>query len=142
MICGFNDKGRSICYTGALKIVEPIDVHSPDMLALITKNGEFRFKLSDIDIIQFDSENVLDYVVYVKGMTFNVICDAKLDKQITADKLYSLWQTYLLVESLKLENFNERFKIAVDLLRKAEQNKNSLNKEKDDGDGKQESENL
>ena len=88
MICGFNDNGRSICYSGVLKISETIDTHnSPDMLALITKNGEFRFKLLDIDMIQFDSKDVLDYVIYVKGMTFNVICDAKSYKQITAYKL-------------------------------------------------------
>ena len=93
------------------------------MLALITKNGEFRFKLLDIDMIQFDSKDVLDYVIYVKGMTFNVICDAKSDKQITADKLYDLWSKRLLIESLKYENFNERIKTIARLLRKMTQNK-------------------
>ena len=124
MICGFNDNGRSICYSGVLKIPETIDTHnSPDMLALITKNGEFRFKLLDIDMIQFNSEDVLDYVIYVKGMTFNIICDVKSDKQITADKLYDLWQKRLLIESLKHENFNERIKTISRLLRKMTQNK-------------------
>ena len=110
------------------------------MLALITKTGEFRFKLSDIDMIQFDSEGVSDYVIYVKGMAFNVICDTKSDEQITADKLYTLWQKHLLVESLKRKSFNERFKMIASLLKEIAQNKDSLNKEKDNG--KQETEDL
>lgn len=49
MICGFNNNGTSICYSGVLKIPETIDTrNSPDMLALKTNNGEFRFKLMDI----------------------------------------------------------------------------------------------
>ena len=143
MICGFNNtKGRSICYSGVLKIPETIDTHnSPDMLALITKNGEFRFKLLDIDMIQFDSKDISDYVVYVKGMTFNVICDEKSNNKITANKLYNLWQKRLLIESLKYENFNERFKIAVNLLRKITQNKDPSDNEEKDNE-KQETENL
>ena len=137
MIC-LNDKGyNKPCYTGILKILGSADCC---MLALITKTGEFRFKLSDIDVIQFDSEGVSDYVVYVKGMAFNIICDAKSDEQITADKLYSLWQKYLLIESLKRKSFNERFKIMASLLKEIVQNKDSLNEEKDNG--RQETEDL
>ena len=137
MIC-LNDKGyNKPCYTGTLKILGSADCC---MLALITKTGEFRFKLSDIDMIQFDSEGVSDYVIYVKGMAFNVICDTKSDEQITADKLYTLWQKHLLVESLKRKSFNERFKMMASLLKEIAQNKDSLNKEKDNG--KQEIEDL
>ena len=137
MIC-LNDKGyNKPYYTGTLKILGSDCVY---MLALITKTGEFRFKLSDIDMIQFDSEGVSDYVIYVKGMAFNVICDAKSDEQITADKLYTLWQKYLLVESLKRKSFNERFKMIASLLKEIAQNKDSLNEEKDNG--RQETEDL
>ena len=137
MIC-LNDKGyNKPCYTGTLKILGSADCC---MLALITKTGEFRFKLSDIDMIQFDSEGVSDYVIYVKGMAFNVICDTKSDEQITADKLYTLWQKHLLMESLKRKSFNERFKMIASLLKEIAQNKDSLNKEKDNG--KQETEDL
>ena len=137
MIC-LNDKGyNKPCYTGTLKILGSADCC---MLSLITKTGEFRFKLSDIDVIQFDSEGVSDYVVYVKGMAFNVICDTKSDEQITADKLYTLWQKHLLVESLKRKSFNERFKMIANLLKEIAQNKDSLNKEKDNG--RQETEDL
>lgn len=131
MICGFNNNCTSICYSGVLKIPETIDTHnSPDMLALKTNNGEFRFKLMDIDMIQFNSEDVLDYVIYVKGMSFNVICDAESDHQITAHRLYDLWQKHLLIESLKCENFNERIKSIARLLRKMTQNKDLSNEEK------------
>ena len=109
MIC-INDRGGyNTCHTGTLKILSlDYDVY---MLAFTTKSGEFRFKLSDIDMIQIDSEDALDYVIYVKGMAFNVICDAKSDEQITANKLYNLLQKYLSVESLKRKSFNERFNL-------------------------------
>lgn len=66
--------------------------------------------MSDIDMIQIDSQDALDYVIYVKGMAFNVICDAKSDKRITADKLYNLWRKHLLTESLERKDFIKRFK--------------------------------
>ena len=113
----------TINHAGTLKILGSNCVY---MLAFITKTGEFRFKLSDIDMIQFDSEGVSDYVIYVKGMAFNVICDTKSDEQITADKLYTLWQKYLLVESLKRKSFNERFKMIASLLKEIAQNKDSF----------------
>ena len=115
---------------GTLRILSlDYDVY---MLAFTTKSSEFRFKLSDIDMIQIDPECALDYVIYVKGMAFNVICDAKSDEQITANKLYSVWQKHLSVESLKRKNFNKRFnKMIVNLL---------MNKEKDNG--RQETEDL
>ena len=137
MIC-LNDKGyNKPCYTGVLKILGSADCC---ILALITKTGEFRFKLSDIDVIQFDSEGVSDYIIYVKGMAFNVICDANSDEQITADKLYTLWQKHLLIESLKRKSFNERFKMVASLLKEIASNKDSLNEEKDNG--RQETEDL
>ena len=128
MICINNDRGGyNTCYKGTLRILSLYyDVY---MLAFTTKSSEFRFKLSDIDIIQIDSED--DYVIYVKGMAFNVICDAKSDKQITADKLYSVWQKHLSVESLKRKNFNKRFEMIANLL---------MNEEKDNG--RQETEDL
>ena len=122
MIC-INDRGSyNTCYTGTLKILSlDYDVY---MLAFMTKSSEFRFKLSDIDMIQVDPDDGLDCVIYVKGMVFNVICDAKSDKQITADKLYALWQKYLSIESLKRKNFDKRFKMIANLL---------MNEEKNDG---------
>lgn len=81
-------------------------------------------------MIQFNSEDVSDYVIYVKGMTFNVICDAQSDNQITYNRLYDLWQKHLLIESLKRENFNERIKTIARLLRKMTQNKDLSNEEK------------
>lgn len=129
MICINNKGGYNTCHTGTLKILSlDYDVY---MLAFTTKNSEFRFKLSDIDMIQIDSKDALDYVIYVKGMAFNVICDSKSDKQITADKLYTLWQKHLSVESLKRKNFDKRFKIIANLL---------MNEEKDNG--RQETEDL
>lgn len=138
MIC-INDRGSyNTCYTGTLKILSlDYDVY---MLAFTTKSSEFRFKLSDIDMIQVDPDDGLDCVIYIKGMVFNVICDAKSDKQITADKLYTLWQKHLLIESLKRKSFNERFKMVASLLKEIAQNKDSLNEEKDNG--RQETENL
>lgn len=129
MIC-INDRGGyNTCHTGTLKILSlDYDVY---MLAFTTKSSEFRFKLSDIDMIQIDSEDALDYVIYVKGMAFNVIYDAKSDKQITADKLYTLWQKHLSVESLKRKSFNKRFEMIANLL---------MNEEKDNG--RQETEDL
>lgn len=129
MIC-INDRGGyNICHTGTLKILSlDYDVY---MLAFTTKSSEFRFKLSDIDMIQIDPNDSLDYVIYIKGMTFNVICDANSDKQITADKLYALWQKYLSIESLKCKNFNKRFNIIANLL---------MNEEKDNE--RQETEDL
>ena len=91
-------------------------------------------------VIQFDSEGVSDYVIYVKGMAFNVICDAESDEQITADKLYTLWQKHLLIESLKRKSFNERFKMVASLLKEIAQNKDLLGEEKDNG--RQETEDL
>ena len=64
-------------------------------------------------------------------MAFNVICDAKSDKQITADKLYNSWQKYLSIESLKCKNFDKRFKMIANLL---------MSEEKDNG--RQETEDL
>lgn len=129
MIC-INDRGGyNTCHTGTLKILSlDYDVY---MLAFTTKSSEFRFKLSDIDMIQIDSKDALDYVIYVKGMAFNVIYDAKSDKQITADKLYTLWQKHLSVESLKRKSFNKRFEMIANLL---------MNEEKDNG--RQETEDL
>ena len=122
MIC-INDRGSyNTCYTGTLKILSlDYDVY---MLAFTTKSSEFRFKLSDIDMIQVDPDDGLDCVIYIKGMIFNVICDAKSDEQITADKLYALWQKYLSIESLKCKNFDKRFKMIANLL---------MNEEKNDG---------
>lgn len=130
MICINNDRGGyNTCYKGTLRILSlDYDVY---MLAFTTKSNEFRFKLSDIDMIQIDPECALDYVIYVKGMAFNVICDAKSDEQITANKLYSVWQKHLSVESLKRKNFNKRFEMIANLL---------MNKEKDNG--RQETEDL
>ena len=129
MIC-INDRGSyNTCHTGTLKILSlAYDVY---MLAFTTKSSEFRFKLSDIDMIQVDPDDGLNYVIYVKGMAFNVIRDAKSDKQITADKLYALWQKYLSIESLKYKNFDKRFKMIANLL---------MNEEKDNG--RQETEDL
>lgn len=125
MIC-IND-GYNTCYKGTLRILSlDYDVY---MLAFTTKGSEFRFKLSDIDMIQIGC--ALDYVIYVKSIAFNVICDAKSDKQITADKLYTLWQKHLSVESLKRKNFNKRFEMIANLL---------MNEEKDNG--RQETEDL
>lgn len=120
MIC-INDRGGyNTCHTGTLKILS-LD-YGVYMLAFTTKSSEFRFKLSDIDMIQIDSKDALDYVIYVKGMAFNVICDAKSDEQITANKLYNLWQKHLSVESLKRKSFNERFKMIANLLMNEEKN--------------------
>ena len=129
MIC-INDRGGyNTCHTGTLKILSlDCDVY---MLAFTTKSSEFRFKLSDIDMIQIDPDDGLDYVIYIKGMAFDVICDAKSDKQITANKLYNLWQKYLSIESLKRKNFDKRFKMIANLL---------MNEEKDNG--RQETEDL
>ena len=120
MIC-INDRGGyNTCHTGTLKILSlDYDVY---MLAFTTKSSEFRFKLSDIDMIQIDPDDGLDYVIYIKGMAFNVICDAKSDEQITANKLYNLWQKYLSIESLKRKNFNKRFDIIANLLMNEEKN--------------------
>ena len=120
MIC-INDRGGyNTCRTGTLKILSlDYDVY---MLAFTTKSSEFRFKLSDIDMIQVDPDDGLDCVIYIKGMVFNVICDAKSDKQITADKLYALWQKYLSIESLKCKNFDKRFKMIANLLMNEEKN--------------------
>ena len=120
MIC-INDRGGyNTCHTGTLKILSlDYDVY---MLAFTTKSSEFRFKLSDIDMIQIDPDDGLDYVIYIKGMAFNVICDAKSDEQITANKLYNLWQKYLSIESLKCKNFNKRFDIIANLLMNEEKN--------------------
>lgn len=120
MIC-INDRGGyNTCHTGTLKMFS-LD-YGVYMLAFTTKSSEFRFKLSDIDMIQIDSKDALDYVIYVKGMAFNVICDAKSDEQITANKLYNLWQKHLSVESLKRKSFNERFKMIANLLMNEEKN--------------------
>lgn len=129
MIC-INDRGGyNTCHTGTLKILSlDYDVY---MLAFTTKSSEFRFKLSDIDMIQIDPDDGLDYVIYIKGMAFNVICDAKSDEQITANKLYNVWQKYLSIESLKCKNFDKRFKMIANLL---------MNEEKDNG--RQETEDL
>lgn len=120
MIC-INDRGSyNTCHTGTLKMLS-LD-YGVYILAFTTKSSEFRFKLSDIDMIQIDSKDALDYVIYVKGMAFNVICDAKSDEQITANKLYNLWQKHLSVESLKRKSFNERFKMIANLLMNEEKN--------------------
>ena len=122
MIC-INDRGGyNTCHTGTLKILS-LD-YDAYMLAFTTKSSEFRFKLSDIDMIQIDPDDGLDYVIYIKGMAFNVICDAKSDEQITANKLYNVWQKYLSIESLKCKNFDKRFKMIANLL---------MNEEKDNG---------